>query len=211
MPKIALVEDDDQFSELLSSMLLSEGYEVERFLNGAHFLDSRPKVDLVLLDIMMPDLDGFRVLEILRHRKDETPVIVISARTSEQDVVKALELGARDYVWKPIRFKELLARMSRLLSTPRLDEFAWALNEQERKLTTPDGIVTLTPHETVIMKELLSKPGRLVTRDALMEKLGDRAETYKTIDVHISNIKKKAPALRQKIKCLRGQGYVFEP
>jgi len=96
--KIILVEDDVSFAELLANRLEEFGFQVEHYEDGASFLDLKPSGHLILLDLMLPNLDGFRVLEVLRHRKDRTPVIVVSARSAEEDVVKALELGAADYV-----------------------------------------------------------------------------------------------------------------
>jgi len=210
--KIILVEDDISFAELLSQRLEEFGFLVEHYEDGASFLDLKPGGRLILLDLMLPNLDGFRVLEILRHRKDKTPVIVISARSSEEDVVKALELGAADYVFKPIRMKELIARINRFLVQETNDDGTTKPMVENDFLVTPEGErVQLTVTEARLIQLLIENPGQVFTREELIESISDKAENPKVIDVHIHNLKKKAPWLKERIRAIRALGYVYQP
>jgi len=210
--KIILVEDDISFAELLSQRLEEFGFLIEHYEDGASFLDLKPEGRLILLDLMLPNLDGFRVLEILRHRKDKTPVIVISARSSEEDVVKALELGAADYVFKPIRMKELIARINRLLAHEAKDDGPVQVMVENQFLVTPEGErVQLTATEARLVRLLLENPGQVFTREELIEGISEKAENPKVIDVHIHNLKKKVPWLKEKIRAIRALGYVYQP
>lgn len=208
--KIILVEDDVSFAELLANRLEEFGFQVEHYEDGASFLDLKPSGHLILLDLMLPNLDGFRVLEVLRHRKDRTPVIVVSARSAEEDVVKALELGAADYVFKPIRMKELIARINRLLMEEAKDA-PEAKVENHFLITTEGQRVELTGTEARLLQLLLENPGQVFSREELLEGISEKAETPKAVDVHIHNLKKKAPWLKEKIRAIRALGYVYQP
>ncbi|WP_245533144.1 response regulator transcription factor [Coprothermobacter platensis] len=210
--KIILVEDDSDFALLLSKRLNDFGFTTEIYEDGASFLDLKASGDIILLDLMLPNLDGFRVLEVLKHRHSDTPVIVVSARSAEEDVVKALDLGALDYVFKPVRMKELVARINRLLDVKLNDKNSQPiLKIENRRLLTPDGNIDLTFTEEQLLKALLNNQGKILSREELMDVIGEKAETSKVIDVHIHNLKKKAPILNEKIRAIRSVGYVYEP
>jgi DNA-binding response OmpR family regulator len=210
-PQIILVEDDSAFAELLSKRLSEFGFSVEIYEDGALFLDLKPQGDVILLDMMLPNLDGFRVLEVLNHRKNTIPVIVVSARSAEDDVVKALELGANDYVFKPVRIKELVARIRKVLSREYKHTDMQELQVKNQMLITPEGKVELTATEAQLLEALINNPGKILSREELLEAIGDSSETTKVIDVHLHNIKRKAPILSEKIRSIRAVGYVYEP
>lgn len=219
--KILIIEDDSDISELVQYNLEREGYKVVTSANGesgfSQAMTHRP--DLIILDLMLPGLDGLSVCRKLRAHPTtaEVPIVMLSAKGEESDVVIGLELGADDYVAKPFSPKELLARIRAVLRRPRQSPVV------EGRRTT--GPVTLDPdrHEAYLNGELLvltlaeykllsaltSRPGRVFTREQLLEKITG-GETYvidRNIDVHIRAIRKKLGDHAEFIQTVRGVGY----
>ena len=212
--RLLVVEDDPTISEPLVSGLTREGFEVVLAVTGAEALAAEP-VELVLLDLGLPDLDGRVVCQQLRERSS-VPIIVVSARGDEIDRVMLLELGADDYVVKPFGFRELVARIRAVTrraegtSTAPDDTTTWgalAVDRRTRRVTIDGDAVSLTPKEYELLTELASDPGAIFTREHLMEHVWDENwwGSTKTLDVHVASLRKKlGPEL---IETIRGVGF----
>lgn len=217
--RLLLVEDDDAIAGPLAKGLGREGFEVTRVATGAEALVAEA-ADLVLLDLGLPDLDGYEVCRRLRA-ESEVPIIVITARGDEVDRVVGLELGADDYVVKPFGFRELVARIravARRAATRSGAEEAEAdpvlragrveVDTRTRRVTVDGDEVTLTRKEFDLLALLAADPGATRTRDEILEEVWD-AHWYgptKTLDVHVASLRKKLgdPAL---IETVRGVGF----
>ena len=212
--RLLVVEDDPSISEPLVSGLTREGFDVVLAETGAAALATDP-VELVLLDLGLPDLDGRVVCQQLRERSS-VPIIVVSARGDEIDRVILLELGADDYVVKPFGFRELVARIRavsrRIEATATAAEelTTWSgltIDRRTRKVTVDGDAVSLTPKEYQLLTELASDPGAIFTREHLMEHVWDEHwwGSTKTLDVHVASLRKKlGPEL---IETIRGVGF----
>ncbi|WP_164930584.1 response regulator transcription factor [Aquifex aeolicus] len=223
MERIALIEDDKDLAFLVKLNLEREGFEVEHFERATPFFKfiSENSVDLILIDIMLPDLDGFRIANFLKSRADlkEIPVIFITAKGEEEDKLKGFELGADDYITKPFSMKELIARVRAVLkrykkvSESKVLKYEGVELDTERQKLFVDGReVYLTPAEFKILKTLMENFGRPVSRSSLVEKLWDyeRETTERAIDVHVKHIRDKLGKYKGLIKTVRGVGYKFE-
>jgi len=223
MEKIALIEDDKDLAFLVKINLEREGFLVEHFERATPFFEfiSQNVVDLVLIDVMLPDLDGFRIANFLKSRADlkEIPIIFITARVEEEDKLRGFELGADDYITKPFSMKELIARVKAVLK--RYKKFTEGdilkyegveLNKRRQKLFVDGAEVYLTPAEFKILKTLMENYGKPVSRSYLVEKLWDyeKSTTERTIDVHVKHIRDKLGKYKSLIKTVRGVGYKFE-
>jgi two-component system response regulator CpxR len=219
-PSILLVDDDAELGELLGEFLGRQGLRLEvahdgrrglaRALAGDH--------DLILLDVMMPGLDGFEVLRLVR-RQSEVPVIMLTARTTQEDRVAGLDAGADDYLPKPFGTAELLARIRAVLRrtgrAPKepdvLDAGAVRLIPSARELTVEGSAVALTTVEYDILEFLMHAAGRVVSRDELTSALYRRRATKfdRTLDMHVCNLRKKLDGHGDLIGTVRGVGYLF--
>ncbi len=220
--RLLLVEDDDAIAGPLVKGLAREGFEVTRVSTGADALTAEP-ADLVLLDLGLPDIDGYEVCRRLRA-ESEVPIIVITARGDEVDRVVGLELGADDYVVKPFGFRELVARI-RAVSRRAASRQAVAGREDDdvdpvlragrvevdtrtRRATVDGDEIALTRKEFDLLALLAGDPGATRTRDEILEEVWD-AHWYgptKTLDVHVASLRKKLgdPTL---IETVRGVGF----
>jgi len=227
MPQHSLlvVDDDANVRTLLKEYFTEQGFRVETVSEGRTALLTARQLnpDLILLDVMMPEMDG---LEFIRHhrKEKETPIILLTARVEETDKVIGLELGADDYVTKPFGMRELLARVRALLrrtrTTPKeveviqIDEI---LLDRSRHLVQARGeSLSLTPTEFELLATLMGAPGRVFSRAQLLEKLHDIAieSVERTIDVHIRNLRTKLendPKNPTYIETVFGVGYRFKP
>ena len=217
-----LIDDDNRLSELLLSYLGDHGVALESAGDGASGLDAlgRGTYDLVLLDVMMPGMDGLEVLRRIR-RKSTIPVIMLTARGDEADRVVGLELGADDYVPKPFSPRELLARMRAVLrrAQPEANRERIAIAGVEvdvgARSAKVEGVeIDLTGLELDILVALMRRAGRVVPRDALLSEAGrdDVVVSERTVDVHISHLRRKLgddPRTPRLIRTVRGVGYVF--
>jgi two-component system, OmpR family, response regulator RegX3 len=211
--RVLVVEDDDAIAEPLTHGLQREGYAVTRVATGAEALE-QTDVDVVLLDLGLPDLDGYEVCRRIRARAS-TPIIVITARGDEVDRVVGLELGADDYVVKPFGYRELVARMRAVARrTAVVDPGApqqigpVAIDRRTRKVWSGETEVALAPKEFDLLALLAEDAGAVVSRQQILEQVWD-PHWYgptKTLDVHVATLRKK---LRQPqlIETVRGVGF----
>lgn len=223
---VAVVDDEDDIVNLVSHHLKREGYRVKEFHNGRDFLLFVESIvpDLVILDIMLPGIDGLEVCRMLksRSRTSAVPIIMLTAKASEADVVVGLEIGADDYIVKPFSPREMLARVKSLLRRVtakeereiKLDIGPISLDSERYEVTVNGKRVDLTTTEFKILEVLLEKRGTVFTRDQLLKKKrlwGDDKLVYdRTIDVHIKNLREKLGKAGNMIKTIRGIGYKVE-
>jgi DNA-binding response OmpR family regulator len=220
---IMVVDDERRLVSLLESYLNQEGFRVVKASNGreALYLARQEKPDLIVLDIMMPEMDGYEFMRL--HRKERsTPIILLTAKVDQNDKVIGLELGADDYVTKPFRPRELLARIRAVLrrvgeTEPTASVLRCAditLDREGHTVKVGDKYVDLTPSEFDLLATLMSAPGRTFSRLDLLDRIqGTAYEGYeRTIDVHIKNLRFKIePDSRSPhyIKTVYGVGYRF--
>lgn len=226
--RIVLIEDERDIVELVRYNFRREGFEVESFLrgkDGLEYLRQNP-VDLVLLDILLPDLDGIEICKRLRsdERLKALPVIFLTAKGEEIDRVLGLELGADDYVVKPFSPRELLARVKALLRRQvRVAEKrevvelgGLRLDSGTQEVSVRGRPVELSTLEFKLLHFLVSNPRRIFSRDRLLDEVWgrDRFVTPRTVDVHIRRLREKIEAQAdrpQYVQTVRGAGYRFSP
>jgi heavy metal response regulator len=221
--RILLVEDDKGIARFVKKGLLENSFSVDVATNGEEGLDSvlHMKYDLIILDIMLPKMDGREVLKRIRSMDIQTPVIFLTARDSESDIVKGLNLGADDYLTKPFSFNELLARIQAILrrgkavSPPsRLQVANLILEPDGHRVFREKVKIELTPKEYALLEFFMRHPGQIITRTMISEKVWDVHFDTSTniIDVHVSHLRNKIdkdfePKLLHTVK---GVGYVLE-
>jgi len=218
---ILLVDDDTELTSLLSEFLQREGFTVSAEHEGNRGLEraSEPGVDLVVLDVMLPGLDGFEILKRLRA-VSKVPVMMLTARGEDVDRIIGLELGADDYLPKPFNPRELVARIRAVLRryeprpaapSSRVEVGTVVLDPGTREVTVSGKPVELTTFEFDILELLMRNAGRVLSRDALMENFYNRKATPfdRSIDMHISHLRKKLENGDSLIKTIRGVGYQF--
>ena len=210
MKNVLIVEDEEDLLEGLAHNFKYEGYEVLTARTGTEGLKLalKQKPDLVVLDIMLPEKDGFTVLKELRQRHREMPVLVITARNFEADVLKGFDLGADDYLTKPFGVKELLARARRLIQrgpaasgTPAPTTFTFGdveIRFEPREVFKAGKQVALSFKEFELLKYMIEHRGRTVSREELLEEIWgvdeDLGVTTRTVDTHVSNLRSKLGA-----------------
>ena len=225
---VLVVEDEDSFVDALTVGLKREGFRVQVARDGAEALDQfdivRP--DLVLLDVMLPKVSGIDVCRELRSRS-KVPIIMVTAKGAEIDTVVGLEVGADDYVTKPYRLRELVARMRAVLRRAP-DEMSLLVHSDE-VLAVGDVVVDPERHEVTIRGESVSLPlkefelltvlldnaGRVLTRDVLIDRVWghDYVGDTKTLDVHVKRLRAKVeedPSNPTRIITIRGLGYKYD-
>jgi two-component system alkaline phosphatase synthesis response regulator PhoP len=226
--QVLVIEDEPTLSRLLSYNLTQEGYETKVVEHGGDGLEEavRKSYDLIILDIMLPGLNGFEVLTKLRQKGISTPVIILTARNAEEEVVQGLKLGADDYMTKPFGVAELLARVSAVLrrghAGPGQQEL---LREDDKALVVGDLLIypekyevvlngesiPLRPKEFEVLLYLVQRPGVVVTRDDLMNIVWgfDYIGGQRTVDVHVSSLRKKLEMNQESVQIdsIRGVGY----
>ncbi|MGS2613256.1 response regulator [Micromonospora sp. LZ34] len=227
MSRVLVVEDEESFSDALSYMLRKEGFEVSVAATGPSALTEfdRTGADIVLLDLMLPEMSGTEVCRQLRQRS-HVPIIMVTARDSEIDKVVGLEIGADDYVTKPYSPRELVARIRAVLrrqSTEVAESGAPTLAagpvrmDIERHVVTVDGAAVQLPlKEFELLELLLRNAGRVLTRGQLIDRVwgADYVGDTKTLDVHVKRLRSKIepePSAPRFIVTVRGLGYKFEP
>ena len=228
-PTILVVEDEESFVEALTIGLKREGFLVKVARDGAEALVAFDVVrpDLVLLDVMLPKLSGIDVCRQLRARSS-VPIIMVTAKSSEIDTVVGLEVGADDYVTKPYRMRELVARMRALLrrvpkptsSTFDDDELVYEvgdvrLDPDRHEVVVRGESVALPLKEFELLELLLANAGRVLTRDVLISRVwgADYVGDTKTLDVHVKRLRNKVedePSSPTRIVTIRGLGYKYE-
>jgi two-component system alkaline phosphatase synthesis response regulator PhoP len=220
--KVLVVDDDVKTVELVKLYLERDGYQVLTAYDGIEALrsarESRP--DLIVLDLMLPDIDGFEVCRILRHESD-VPIIMLTARSTDQDKLTGLGLGADDYVTKPFSPKELAARVRAVLrripgerGPEEIKSGELSMNFIKHEAWFAGRPLDLTSVEFKLLGVLASEPGRVFSRTSLIEEaLGYDFEGFdRTIDVHVLNLRRKLeldPSHPRYIKTVYGVGYKF--
>jgi DNA-binding response OmpR family regulator len=223
MPRILIVEDNPDLAFGLRNNLEIEGYDIAVAEDGlAGLRDARAtRPDLIILDLMMPGMDGYRVLRTLRDEGNSTPVLILSAKGEEADKVRGFRMGADDFVTKPFSLLELLARVEALLrrapvaAAPSAEVYQFGsvrLDAAARKVTRGDDTVVLTDKEFTLLLSLARRRGAVATRqELLLEVWGHRgAVLSRTVDTHIAELRRKLeedPADPRYLKTVRKRGY----
>lgn len=223
--KILIIEDEEDLIKGLKFNLSDEGYEVDWAVNGVQGLHKalEEKPDLIILDVMMPEMDGFEVCRKLRHKNISVPIIMLTAKGEEIDKVVGLEIGADDYVTKPFSVRELLARIKVQLRRSERKETSFEnvysfgdieIDFSQYKAKSKGKELDLTSLELDILKFLISHQGEIVSRDDLLNKIWgyENYPTTRTIDNHILKLRKKIesdPSKPKFILSVYGGGYRF--
>jgi two-component system, OmpR family, phosphate regulon response regulator PhoB len=230
--RILLIEDENLIRDMVTVALEEEGYEVHTASNGRSALNilqssdySRDKFtpDLIILDLMLPEINGLDICRLLRYQGDITPILVVSAKSSETDRVLGLEVGADDYLTKPFSMRELIARCRALLrrqsyaisSPSSVQKYRdISLFTQECRVTVRDIEVNLSPKEFRLLELFMSYPRRVWSREQLIEQIWgvDFLGDTKTVDVHIRWLREKLelePSQPEYLITVRGFGYRF--
>ena len=219
--RLLVVEDEKRIADFLQRGLESAGYAVDVAGDGATGIDlvHATEYDLIILDLMLPDMDGLKVLEKIRNRKTSPPVLILSARGQVDDRVKGLEFGADDYMTKPFAFVELLARVRALLRrgqpTPeRLSVGDLSLDCIRRKVIRGGENIELAPKEFSILEYMMRNRGRPLSRTMIVEHVWDMDYDGLTniVDVYIRHLRSKIDDKFQLklIHTVRGIGYMLE-
>ena len=220
--RILLAEDDRAINRVIVRRLKWEGYSVDACFDGREALDYLDVVDYdaVILDVMMPGMDGFEVLTRMRERGDKTPVLFLTARDSLADKVEGLDLGADDYLVKPFEFEELMARLRVLIrrkgsSVSNVYSCADLTVDSARHRVTRGGTeITLTAREYALLEYLIRNKGLVLSRDQIETNLwsGDYIVGSNVVDVYIRMLRKKIDAdySPKLIQTVRGYGYVLK-
>jgi DNA-binding response OmpR family regulator len=219
--RILLVEDDPRMSALLERGLKEEGHVVERTASGAKALDTltAEEFDVIVLDVMLPELDGFGVVRQMRGRGDRTPVLMLTARDANTDVVLGLNLGADDYLTKPFSFDVLLARVDALArrgpayQTVPLQVADLTLDTSRHAVSRAGVILALTRTEFSLLEYLMRRAGRVVTRQALITGVWGTGRDVEdnTLDAFVKLLRQKVDAAGRPalIHTIRGVGYTI--
>ena len=221
--RILLVDDEPDLVELVRVNLDQAGYRVESAEGGREALAAirRNPPDLIILDLMLPDVSGTEICRQVRadQRLSEIPIIMLTARGEEDDRVVGLELGADDYVTKPFSPRELTLRVRAVLRrrktgtspTRTLAHDKLFIDPERHRCTVDDIEVTLTAKEFELLRNLMERPGRVMTRDKLLEEVwgSDVIVTTRTIDTHMKRLREKLGSASDAIETIRGVGYRF--
>lgn len=219
--RVLIIDDDVELCGLLGEFLRREGFQPAFAHDGREGLERAAggEAEIVVLDVMLPGFDGFTVLKRLRERS-QVPVLMLTARGDDVDRIVGLELGADDYLPKPFNPRELAARLRailrRLEAKPDTSQGAVTVNgvtldPSTRRVTVDGRSVEFTTYEFDILQHLMRAAGRVVSRDSLMEQMYQRKATPfdRSIDVHVSHLRRKLETSRPLIKTIRGVGYQF--
>jgi len=218
--KILIVEDDTKIADMMANYLHANGYLTELVTDGGNALSIFKKFSphVVLLDVMLPTMNGIEICRLLRYQSN-VPIIMVTAKVEEVDRLLGLEIGADDYVCKPFSPRELVARIKALLRradpTHKPTSAAFSLEADAQRLTWQDKNVSLTPVEFRLFKLLFAKPGHVFSRTKMLDMLHDdyRDTSDRVIDSHIKNLRKKLDAFGAPADCISsvyGVGYRFE-
>ncbi|WP_455820301.1 two-component system response regulator CreB [Pseudomonas cerasi] len=223
-PTIWLVEDEAAIADTLLYMLQLEGFETRWFARGVPLLDALPQQvpDLAILDVGLPDINGFELCRRLLALQPDLPVLFLTARSDEVDRLLGLEIGADDYVAKPFSPREVCARVRTLLrrlqkqqriaQSPRYNVGQFSLDESAARVQWCDRPLMLTRYEYLLLKTLLLSPGRVFSRQQLMNLVWKEAEESldRTVDTHIKTLRAKLRDInphQQVLMTHRGLGY----
>jgi DNA-binding response OmpR family regulator len=222
---VAIIEDEADLAALTAEHLRREGFRVETFGEAERFFRflAKKRPDLILLDLMLPDMGGLDVCRTLKRSDDwrSIPIIMATARAEETDRVLGLELGADDYVVKPFSHKELAARIKAVLRRSQSSEAGrplavgedLVLDSERFEARWKGALLDLTSTEFRILHLLASKKGRVLTREQILDELWGHEKIVldRTVDVHIKNLRDKLGPAASVVKNIRGVGYKVEP
>ena len=222
MALIYIVEDDESIREIESIALKNSNYIVSAFENAKEFYKKLDELvpDLILLDVMLPDESGYEIVRKLRKRPatQDVPIIMVTAKTTEMDMIKGLDGGADDYIKKPFSIMELITRVKALLrrtakEEPKLLKLDDLVIDHERHVVTvKNEPVDLTYKEYELLRLLMGSQGIVMTREGIMRSVWDtdfEGET-RTVDMHIKTLRHKLGDYGSRIKTVRNVGYVIE-
>jgi two-component system alkaline phosphatase synthesis response regulator PhoP len=222
MALIYIVEDDESIREIETIALKNSNYIVSAFENAKEFYKKLDELvpDLILLDVMLPDESGYDIVRKLRKRPatQDIPIIMVTAKTTEMDMIKGLDGGADDYIKKPFSIMELITRVKALLrrtakEEPKLLKLDDLVIDHERHVVTVNNEpVDLTYKEYELLRLLMGSQGIVMTRDVIMRSVWDtdfEGET-RTVDMHIKTLRHKLGDYGSRIKTVRNVGYVIE-
>lgn len=227
---ILLIDDDAELAELLTEYLDSENFKVTSCLDGASGLAKAfdDSFDLILLDVMMPVLNGFEVLKALGGNH-KTPILMLTAKGDDNDRILGLELGADDYLAKPFKHRELLARIKAILRrisivksqnkaeinkpSAQLNINQVKVNQATREISCQSQLLELTGTEYLVLVYMIENHGKIISKADISEQVLQRKLSLydRTVDVHVGNVRRKLLAIDpvDKMKTVRGAGYVF--
>lgn len=218
--RILITEDDAALGEALKFSLTQAGYAVDWVHNGALADEAlRSTVfDLLILDLGLPQIDGYDVLKRLRRHDANIPVLILSGRESPVDKVHGLDLGADDYLVKPFSLDELQARVRALLrrrtgsANPTVEFGDLKFDTVERLAAIGDRVLELSTHETAVLEALLVRSGRVISKEQLVEQLYsyDRDVSFNAIEVYVHRLRKKLEGSSLGVKTIYGRGYMLE-
>lgn len=218
MPTILIVDDNPKICRLLEVFLKMEGFDVLLADDGSKvipLLESHV-VDLIIADIMMPNLDGYEMIKELRENQNQIPVLIVTAKSTFADKKQGFDLGADDYMTKPIDLEEMLLRIKALLRRSKI--FAEnqivvgdiIIDQNNLEVQMPGKTMVLPLKEFLLLFKLLSYPGRIFTRQELMDEIWglDSESTLRTVDVHIKRLRERFENVKEfEILTIRGVGY----
>lgn len=222
---VVIVEDEEEIRELVRYNLAKEGYAVSCFESGEEALRRVPREqpDLVILDLMLPGVDGLEVCRTLKNDPStrEIPILMLTAKSEEADIVTGLEMGSDDYITKPFSPRVLTARIRAALrrgGPQPVDEAAVLrvhniqIHPGRHEVTVDDELVSLTPTEFRVLYTLVTRPGWVFTRGQIADAVhgGELIVTERSVDVHIVGLRKKLGSASQWIETVRGVGYRFK-
>ncbi len=225
--KILIVEDERDIVDLLQYNLQEAGFETDYVRNGADALHRavEKSPDLILLDLMLPEVDGLIVCRLLKNdpRTKNIPIVMVTAKTEEQDRIAGLELGVDDYITKPFSPKEVVLRVSAVLrriqvgnqqseDTKQIQRHGLIIDLDKHQVLTESGPIDLTATEFKLITLFARSPGRVFTRDILMDVIWGE-EYYgidRTVDTHVSRLRRKLGEFGEHIETVHGVGYRFK-
>ena len=221
--EILIVEDDRDIAEMVEYNLREEGYETLSAFNGEEGvkLAKKESPDLIILDIMLPIIDGFEVCRILKKEQvtADIPIIILSAKSQETDKIVGLELGADDYITKPFSPRELIARIRAIMRRGRALSFSSCIergdiviDSTKHKVTVGQKVISLTFTEFKLLEFLARRPGVVFSRDQILDGvIGDDAMVCdRTVDAHVKSLRRKLGTAKDDIETIRGAGYRFK-
>jgi two-component system, OmpR family, alkaline phosphatase synthesis response regulator PhoP len=225
MSKILLVEDEDHLRDVIRFNLEIEGHKVQECISGMDAIQyiNKEKYDLYVLDVMLPEINGFDICQYIREKNIKKPILFLTAKNEASDRIKGLKLGADDYLAKPFNLEELLLRVNILLrrnqentSTPESFEFdGMSINFKTYEIIDKNGLTRqISKRESELLELLIQMKGQVVSRDLILERLWKDEElpTARTIDNYILNFRKYFEDNSKNVKYLhsvRGVGYKF--
>ncbi|HXU42442.1 MAG TPA: response regulator [Burkholderiales bacterium] len=219
MSRILIVEDEPKLASLVADYLKAAGYEAHCIENGLEVVSwvKSNQPDLVVLDLMLPGRSGLEICKEVRTFSD-LPIIMVTARVEEVDRLIGLEAGADDYLCKPFSVRELVARVKALMRRPRASAATPAglvIDEASHRVSLDGKEIELTPVEFRLLAALAAAPGRVFSRDGLLEKLyaDHRVVTDRTVDAHVKNLRRKLEEIRpgaDLVRSIYGVGYKLE-